>query len=128
MTTKHRLMLILIVLFTVISLQALPQQVRKIRERTRGDLTQRISDRTLSRHMDDAAGEARIYAEDHILVKFSPLLTTRNVQAVAKAYGSQASYRIPVVDLYRVQVPEDSSVEEMVEVWRSQRVCVLGKR
>ncbi len=127
MTTKHRLVLILIVLFTVISLQALPQQVRKSRERIRGDLTQRISDRTLSRHMDKAAGEARIYAEDHILVKFSPLLTTRNVQSVAKAYGSQASYRIPVVDLYRVQVPEDSSVEEMVEVWNQNSLVEYAK-
>ncbi|MGB2906802.1 MAG: S8 family peptidase [Candidatus Aminicenantaceae bacterium] len=127
MTKIHRFVLILIVLFTVISLQALTQQDRQSQERIRGDLTQRIPDRILSRNKGEETSDTRTYAEDHILVKFSPLLTSQHVQALTNAYGSQASHRIPVVDLYRVQVPEGSTVEEMVEVWNQNSLVEYAK-
>jgi len=127
MTTNHKLVLVLIVLFTVISLQALPQQARQSQERIRGDLNQRIMDRVISPRADTETGEIRLYAEDHILVKFRPLLTTQHIQAMARAYGSHASKKIPIVDLHRIQVPEGSTVAEMVQAWNQNYFVEYAK-
>ena len=67
------------------------------------------------------------YATGHILVKFKPTVSRQSITHALRTYGSTSHRRIPGVDLYRVDIPEDSSVEEMLYVW-NQNALVENAR
>lgn len=117
MKAKHRLVLFIAFLFTVFSLQALTQQTGPDQERIRRSTDRGRPEYAPHPETDMEAGANSGYAADHILVKFNPLLTTQHVDSIVRAYGSRTSQMIPVVGLYRVDIPEGSTVVEMLEVW-----------
>lgn len=63
------------------------------------------------------AGERR-YASDRILVKFKPTLSTQTIDTTINAYQARTIKRIPVLDVYVLDVPAYSSVEETVHALR----------
>lgn len=67
------------------------------------------------------------YATGHILVRFKPTVSRQSISHTLKTYGSPSYRRIPGVDLYRVDIPEESSVEEMLYVW-NQNALVENAR
>jgi subtilisin family serine protease len=117
MKAKHRLVLFITFLFTVLSLQALTQQTGPDQERIRRSTDRGRPEYAPHPETGMEAGANSGYAADHILVKFNPLLTTQHVDSIVRAYGSRTSQMIPVVGLYRVDIPEGSTVVEMLEVW-----------
>jgi subtilisin family serine protease len=58
-------------------------------------------------------GEHR-YAPDRVIVKFKPSLSIQSVQTTIEAYQTKMIKRISVLDLYLLEVPESSTVEETV--------------
>ena len=58
-------------------------------------------------------GERR-YAPDRVIVKFKPTLSIQSIKTTLNAYQAQKIKRIPVLDIYLLGVPQDSSVEETV--------------
>jgi subtilisin family serine protease len=54
------------------------------------------------------------YASDHILVKFKSSLSDNAVEAIINEYQSRAMKKIPKLKVYKIQIPEHYSVEEMV--------------
>jgi len=117
MKAKHRLVLFITFLFTVLSLQALTQQTGPDQERIRRSTDRGRPEYAPHPETGMEAGANSGYAADHILVKFNPLLTIQHVDSIVRAYGSRTSQMIPVVGLYRVDIPEGSTVVEMLEVW-----------
>ena len=114
---RKGLVLFITFLFTLPSLQALTQQTGRGQERVRRGMERGRQGYTLHRDTGTGTDEKPEYASDHILVKFNPVLTTQHVDSIVQAYGSRTSRMIPVVGLYRVDVPVGSTVEEMLEVW-----------
>jgi subtilisin family serine protease len=58
------------------------------------------------------------YARGHILVKFNSMVSGQSIHDTMDAYDIPDYRYIPVVYLYRVDLPEGTSVEEMIQVWR----------
>lgn len=56
------------------------------------------------------------YVPDRILVKFKPTLSDQAIETTLAAYASKQKKRIPRIDVYEIQIPEGTSVEEMVYV------------
>lgn len=56
------------------------------------------------------------YVPDQVLVKFKPTLSEQMVTATIKAYQSRELKRIPKIDIYQIQIPEGTTVEEMLYV------------
>jgi len=56
----------------------------------------------------------RRYAQDQILVKFKPSLSEEMREATVVAYQARKIRRIPRIDVYQLQTPENVSVEEML--------------
>lgn len=54
------------------------------------------------------------YAPDQVLVKFKPSLSEEMREAAVAAYQARKIRRIPRVDVYQLQTPENVSVEEML--------------
>jgi thermitase len=59
------------------------------------------------------AGEER-FAHDRVLVKFKPILTTKSIKTTIDAYQAKMIKRIPGLDIYLLEVPPYSTVEETV--------------
>jgi thermitase len=57
------------------------------------------------------------YATEHILVKFKPTVSQQGITHTLRSYGSRSHRKIPAVGLFRVDIPEGSTVEEMLYVW-----------
>jgi len=57
-----------------------------------------------------------LYAPGEVLVKFNPSLSPQRIEAMIAAYSSRKLKRIPRVDIYNVQIPEDIEVMEMVSL------------
>ena len=68
------------------------------------------------RQVNFKAGTSGPYATDHILVEFDPVASPQSFRATVREYGIQSFRRISHRDLYRVDLPEGSSVEEMLYV------------
>ena len=62
-------------------------------------------------------GEER-YASDRVLVKFKPTLSTQMIETTIDAYRVKKIKRIPLLDLYLLEVPPYSTVEETVHALR----------
>jgi len=62
-------------------------------------------------------GETR-YAPDRVLVKFKPTLSTQTIEATINAYQAKMIKRIPKLDIYVLEVPKHSTVEETVYALR----------
>jgi len=58
------------------------------------------------------------YAPDRILVKFKPTLSTQTIKTTIHAYQTKKIKRIPKLDIYVLEVPEHSTVEETVYALR----------
>jgi subtilisin family serine protease len=71
--------------------------------------------------------QAPAYAGDHILVKFNPMVSPQSIRDTLDTYNIPSYRYIPVVDLYRVDIPPGTSVEEMIYVW-SQNAWVEEAR
>lgn len=56
------------------------------------------------------------FATDQVLVKFKPTLSAEMREATVAAYQSRKIKRIPRLDIYQLQIPEDLSVEEMLSL------------
>ncbi len=56
------------------------------------------------------------YAPDQVLVKFKPTLSEEMRESTVAAYQSRKIKRIPRLDIYQIQIPEDLSVEEMLSL------------
>lgn len=54
------------------------------------------------------------YAPDQVLVKFKSILSEQMREATFTAYRTKKLRRIPGLDIYKLQIPEDTSVEEML--------------
>ena len=54
------------------------------------------------------------YASNEVLVKFKPSLSENEVASLIKIYESQEIKKIPKLNVYQIQIPEQYSVEEMV--------------
>ncbi len=54
------------------------------------------------------------YASNEVLVKFRPTFSENEVTALIDVYQSRKIKRIAKLDVYRIRIPEHSSVEEMV--------------
>ncbi len=54
------------------------------------------------------------YAPDQVLVKFKSILSEQKREATFAAYQTKKLRRIPGLDIYKLQIPEDTSVEEMI--------------
>ncbi len=54
------------------------------------------------------------YAPDQVLVKFKPYLSDQVREASIADYRSREIKRIPRLNIYQLEIPEDSSVEEML--------------
>ena len=57
-----------------------------------------------------------LYASGEVLVKFNPSLSPQRIEAMIAAYSSRKLKRIPRIDIYKVQIPEDIEVMEMVSL------------
>jgi thermitase len=62
-------------------------------------------------------GEKR-YASDRVLVKFKPTLSTQMIETTMDAYRMREITRIPLLDLYILEVPPHSTVEETIHALR----------
>jgi len=58
------------------------------------------------------------YVPDQVLVKFKPTLSEQMIKATIKAYRSRELKRIPRIDIYKLQIPENISLEEMLFMLR----------
>ncbi len=58
------------------------------------------------------------YRPDQVLVKFKDTLPDTMREAAIEAYRARKLKRIPGLDIYKLQIPEWTSVEEMVHVLR----------
>jgi hypothetical protein len=56
------------------------------------------------------------FAPDQVLVKFKPTLSEEMREATVASYQSRKIKRIPRLDIYQLQIPEDLSVEEMLSL------------
>jgi subtilisin family serine protease len=54
------------------------------------------------------------YVPDQVLVKFKPSLSEEMREATVVAYQARKIRRIPRIDIYQIQTPENVSVEEML--------------
>jgi len=54
------------------------------------------------------------YAEDQILVKFKPSVKSQSIKTYLAIYNSKLLKKIPVGNIYQVQIPEGTTVKEMV--------------
>ncbi len=54
------------------------------------------------------------YAQDQVLVKFKSILSEQRREATFAAYQTKKLKRIPGLDIYKLQIPEGTSVEEML--------------
>lgn len=52
------------------------------------------------------------YSSNHVLVKFKPTLREENIEITIAAYGAKKIRKIPVLDVYKIQISEASTVEE----------------
>lgn len=58
------------------------------------------------------------FAPDQILVKFKPSLETRVIEASIAAYQTKKIKRIPRINVYKLQIPKNVTVEEMLFVMK----------
>lgn len=56
------------------------------------------------------------YVPDEVLVKFKPTISEQMIKATIEAYQSRKLKRIPRIDIYQIQIPEGTTVEEMLYV------------
>ncbi len=68
------------------------------------------------RQVNFKAGPSGPYATDHILVEFDSTVSPQNIRSTVREYGIHSFRRISNRDLYRVDLPEGSSVQEMLYV------------
>ncbi len=54
------------------------------------------------------------YASSEVLVKFKPSLSENEMASLIEAYQSRKIKKIPKLSVYQIQIPEHTSVEEMV--------------
>lgn len=54
------------------------------------------------------------FAPDQVLVKFKSTLSEQKREAIFAAYQTKKLKRIPGLDIYKLQIPEGTSVEEML--------------
>ncbi len=60
--------------------------------------------------------EGPLYAPGEVLVKFNPSLSEQKVESMIADYKSRKLKRIPRLDIYQVQIPEDVEVMDMVSM------------
>jgi len=54
------------------------------------------------------------YSSNHILVKFNPHLSDETIQATIAAYQAKKTKRIPRLNIFKIEVPEAMTVEEIL--------------
>ncbi len=58
------------------------------------------------------------YAQDEILVKFKPTLSEQTIEATIAAYQSKKLKRIPRIDVYKIQIKKNMTLEETLYALR----------
>jgi len=61
---------------------------------------------------------AKQYASDRVIVKFKPTLSIQSIETMINAYETKKIKRIPVLDIYLLEISANSSVEETVYALR----------
>lgn len=56
------------------------------------------------------------YRSDQILVKFKPRLSVQSIDTTIQAFRTNEIARIPLLNVYQLQIPEDMTVEEMIYI------------
>jgi len=62
--------------------------------------------------------QGKLYAPDQVLVKFKPTISEQMIKATIEAYQFRKLKRIPRIDIYQIQIPENVTVEEMLFMLR----------
>jgi len=60
--------------------------------------------------------EGPLYAPGEVLVKFNPSLSQQKIESMISTYNSKELEKIPRIDVYEIQIPEDVEVMEMVSL------------
>lgn len=58
------------------------------------------------------------YASDRILVKFKPMISEQTVSAVVKATNSQILKKISQLNIFIIEIPQETTVEEMLYTYK----------
>jgi len=98
---------ILFVLFFSLSFD----QKRYLREKPDHVRTRRQNILSINDGQPFRNGESR-YATDRILVKFDPTISIQSVETAINSYQMKKVKRIPELDIYVLEIPEQSTVEE----------------
>lgn len=65
------------------------------------------------------ADKAEKYAPGEILVKFKPGLSKATINSINSAFGTSILDAIPQIDVYRIEIPSDVTVPEMIKKYLS---------
>ncbi len=107
------------IVFLFLLLSLLPSSFFS-KERLKAEKKEKKEARILNREIKTFAANrlrrepGRRYAPDHVLVKFKPTLQPQLIKEVIAAYGAEPVSKIRGVDVYKIKIPERTSVEEMV--------------
>jgi subtilisin family serine protease len=112
----EKVTLLLVVLFVIFSLINF-QRVEY--DRTK-DYRQFDSRREIRRFNQGLLWRSRgiEYASDQVLVKFKPAVSPQSVKAALAVYETKIMKRIPRIDVYQLQIPKATAVEEILYVLR----------
>lgn len=94
----------------------IPSRLNRGRERNRSPLYEkfeRLNNETLSHHTRTEG-----YVPDQILIKFKPSFSEEMREATIAAYQCRKLKRIPRLNIYQLQIPEQVSLEEMLFLLR----------
>ncbi len=84
-------------------------------DRREGHLPYRLNERiTIKKGVRSFRSTGNHYAPDQVLVKFKSTLSEPMREATFTAYQTKKLKRIPGLDIYKLQIPEGTSVEEIL--------------
>jgi subtilisin family serine protease len=67
------------------------------------------------------------YSSDHILVKFKPLIPDEYVKATINSFQISEYQVIPRINVFKIQVPENSSVEDMLYLMKQHQYVLYAE-
>lgn len=111
-STSKKIVL-LFLLAGLFSLSFSQQRVRLDKEKIREARSWQAKLRTIDKDWTHPGLRER-YRPDQVLVKFKPALHPQLIDATIQAYGARQIEKISGLEVYKLQIPEGVSVEEMV--------------
>ncbi len=74
-----------------------------------------------------AGGEIGPYVPGEILVKLKPRGTTATMARLLVQHRSRVAFRIPSLEVYRIEIPEDASVEETAAAFAADPAVLFAE-